>query len=246
MIYREYEPPAALRAAVKVAWTLSVPDSDQSPSHQALPDGCIEVIRRWQGQSFWLRPQPAQFVVGLIDRPALLRFSPGARFCGIRLWPWSWAWLVGQPLALRNDWAELSETDLDERSRTVLASPWCDQWQALQQLFLGQCRSRDLAMAEAALDSRSTAQMAATAGVSSRSCQRWLVQHAGITPRTFRRLLRFEQMWRGLQSSSQPLVDQALAAGYADQPHMAREFRRYARQPAQRLLGRLRGPFADS
>lgn len=241
--YSEHQPPPELACAVRVAWSLTIPADVGPVAHSALPDGCIEVIARECGQSHWLRDQPRNFVVGLIDRPAQLQFSAGASFTGLRLWPWAWTWLSGAPLVLRNDWQPLAEADLSADARGVLSRPWAGSWEALESLLGKSIDARDRQIATAALCNEQTAQMAREAGISARSCQRWFVRCAGITPRSFRRLRRFEQGLRALEGSSASLAEHAQRAGFADQAHMAREFRRYAEQPAHDLRKRLRGPF---
>jgi len=241
--YSEHQPPPKLACAVKVAWSLTIPADAGPVVHTAMPDGCIEVIVREHGQSHWLRAQPRNFVAGLIDRPAQLQFSAGARFTGLRLWPWAWTWLSGAPLALRNDWQPLADVDLSADARSALSQPWAGSWEALESLFGESIDALDQRIATAALRNEQTSLMARDAATSTRSCQRWFVRHAGITPRSFRRLRRFEQGLRALEGSSASLAEHAQLAGFADQAHMAREFRRYAEQSAQVLRERLKGPF---
>ncbi len=243
MDYREYPPLDALSCAVNVAWTLRLSETESAIEHLAVPDGCIEVISRRGGSSHWQRPQPACFVAGLIDRPARLRMSGPAQFVALRLWPWTWSWLCGAPLAIRNDWIALEESAAPSALGGVLER-LPDDWEGLGGM-LARIDASERRMAQAALDATGTSQMAGQCGASTRACQRWFVRHAGLTPRSFRRLRRFEQAWRELQHSGEDLAAQASAAGFADQAHMAREFRRYAQQPASRLRGRLRGPFVD-
>ena len=243
MDYSEQLPPRSLAAIVKVAWSLSVPPGSAEVVHSALPDGCIEIIARECGSSHWLRPQPSRFVVGLIDRPAELRFGGGSRFAGLRLWPWAWTWLSGSPLNLRNDWQDAADSALGDNQRQVLAQPSAGSWEPLQTLFRHCVDPLDHRFAQAALATDQTAAMAQQLSVSTRSCQRWFVRNAGITPRSFRRLRRFEQGLRALEGSAASLAEHAQLAGYADQAHMAREFRRYAKAPAQGLRGHMRGPF---
>jgi len=57
----------------------------------------------------------------------------------------------------------------------------------------------------------------------------------GVTPKEAARLMRFEHA-RGLTGQRVPLAEVALEAGYADQAHLAREWRRLAGQPASATL----------
>ena len=63
--------------------------------------------------------------------------------------------------------------------------------------------------------------------MSPRTLQRWFARHVGLPPRRYLRLLRFHKAFE--QVPDQPsLADHAAAQGYADQAHMARDFRAMA------------------
>jgi transcriptional regulator GlxA family with amidase domain len=64
-----------------------------------------------------------------------------------------------------------------------------------------------------------------------------------VPPRTYLRALRFQQTFAGLARSGDSLADHAAAHGFADQAHMAREFRALAGQPASRARRRAQPPF---
>ena len=62
----------------------------------------------------------------------------------------------------------------------------------------------------------------------------------GLLPREFAALARFERLTRALEADpNAPLAGAAAAAGYADQPHMTREVRRFASMTPGELLSRL-------
>src|SRR5687768_1064958 len=110
MDYRELEPPEALRGLVKAGWTLAVPHGRSWFRHRAMPDGCVEIIRRLAGGSSWGGAQPEAFVAGLITGPAELEFEAGSRFAGLRLWPWAWNAIGRTPARdLVDRWAGLAE-----------------------------------------------------------------------------------------------------------------------------------------
>ena len=66
----------------------------------------------------------------------------------------------------------------------------------------------------------------------------------GVNPKTFSGIQRFQQLLVQLADSSEPLSVLAIRAGYSDQAHMTREFRRYAGiSPGQYLRQERRDPF---
>lgn len=111
MDYAERCPPAELDGLVAAVWTTAV-NAPGWVEHEAVPDGCIEIIRRDRGRSIWRTEQPALFVTGLALTSAQLRFSGDARFTGIRLWPWTWHLLGGSRCTgFHDDWRPLDPSD---------------------------------------------------------------------------------------------------------------------------------------
>jgi AraC-like DNA-binding protein len=73
----------------------------------------------------------------------------------------------------------------------------------------------------------SVADMARTLHVSRRQVERLLAHHVGIGPKTMGRILRFQRALRALMSDpGTSLAAVAADAGYFDQPHFIRDFRR--------------------
>lgn len=245
MHYAENPLPPALAGLAKACWTLDAGGArEQRIEHRATPDGCIEIIRRLRGRSRWHREQPEVFVAGLIDRPAHLVFSGDAAFVGLRLWPWTWHALGGRACAeFRNDWLDLDGAQLPDEVRRSFASLDADNRTRFADLLAPAVASSLATTGSAILASTSVAQLSARTGLPLRQLQRWFRQHVGIAPRTYLRLLRFQDTFAALQSGDDALVDHAAARGFADQAHMAREFRALAGLPATPARKRARGPF---
>jgi AraC-like DNA-binding protein len=65
----------------------------------------------------------------------------------------------------------------------------------------------------------------------------------GVTPKHYYRIQRFNEVARGLASTSEiALADVAAAAGYSDQAHLTREFREFAGVPPTQYRGRFDSP----
>lgn len=226
MDYREQPPPPALEGLVKVRWTLAGSGAaEEWLAQQAVPDGCVEIIARRAGRSRWAGEQPARFAVGLIERPEGFEISGDAGFEGLRLWPWAWALIGDRPLAeLRGRWLPYDGPDAD----------------AIEALLAGQ--NALAAIGRAILAAATVEEMANGTGMSPRSLQRWFARHVGLPPRRYLRLLRFQKAFA--EVPDQPsLADHAAAQGYADQAHMAREFRAMAGVPAKQARRTAKGPF---
>jgi AraC-like DNA-binding protein len=226
MDYREHPPSPALEGLVKVRWTLAGGGAAENwLTQQAVPDGCVEIIARTAGRSRWGGDQPPRFAVGLIERPQGFEISGDACFEGLRLWPWAWPLIGDRPLAgMRGRWLPCDAPALDEIGARLAGAP-------------------DLAaIGRAIIAAASVEEMSLGTGMSPRTLQRWFARHVGLPPRRFLRLLRFHKAFE--QVPDQPsLADHAAAQGYADQAHMAREFRAMAGVPARQARRSARGPF---
>jgi AraC-like DNA-binding protein len=226
MDYREASPPPELGGLIKVRWTLAGSGgADGWLAQQAVPDGCVEIITRLAGRSRWDGEQPVRFAVGLIERPEGFEISGDARFEAVRLWPWAWPLVGNRPLAeLRGRWLSYEGPAPDEIERRLAAA------------------SDLAAIGRAILAAGTVGEMSRTTGMSPRALQRWFARHVGLPPRRYLRLLRFHKAFE--QVPEQPsLADHAAAQGYADQAHMARDFRAMAGVPAREARRTAKGPF---
>jgi len=220
MDYREHAPPPHLEGLVKTRWTLAGNGAAHEwLAQQAVPDGCVEIIRRLAGRSRWDGDQPAAFAVGLIERPEGFEISGDSRFEGLRLWPWAWTLVSDIPLeSMRGRWVAFSA------SAEIAPDPEL------------------AAIGRAILGANSVAEMSHATGMSARTLQRWFAARVGLPPRHYLRLLRFHRAFERVPSEPN-LADHAAAQGFADQAHMARDFRALAGVSAGLARKSARGPF---
>jgi AraC-like DNA-binding protein len=232
MEYREHAPPPELAGLVKAFWTLDGSGAaGEWIAQQATPDGCVEIIRRLAGGSRWEGDQPERFAVGLVGAPTGFAISGDARFAAIRIWPWAWPLIADVPLeSMWGRWIGFNHPLLD-------ALPDFD---AAARRFPGDERLNGVGAA--LVGAGSVAAMGRTTGMSPRSLQRWFARNVGIPPRQYLRLLRFQKAFEQMPSAAS-LADHAAAQGFADQAHMARDFREMAGVPATKARRSARGPF---
>jgi AraC-like DNA-binding protein len=230
--YREHAPPPTLAGLIKTFWTLDAAgSSDAWIEQQATPDGCVEIIRRLSGRSRWDGDQPECFAVGLVGTLTGFAISGDARFAAIRLWPWAWPLIADVPLAqMWGRWMEFRHPLLE-------ALP---DFGAAARLFPANAGLN--AIGTALVDAGSVGEMGRAAGMSPRTLQRWFAANVGLAPRQYLRLLRFQKAFEQVPDAAS-LADHAAAQGFADQAHMAREFREMAGVPAKQARRTARGPF---
>jgi AraC-like DNA-binding protein len=112
----------------------------------------------------------------------------------------------------------------DDRARVALLEAWLQRW-------IVKTPSRAVNAAVTAITSRNgiveLSGVAGAAGISLRQLERRFLEDVGLAPKMFARLVRVQSALRRV-GNGDPLVDVAIACGYYDQAHMARDFDRLA------------------
>jgi AraC-like DNA-binding protein len=236
--YAEHPIPPALAGLVTAIWSLEGDGpADDRVAHEATPDGCIELIRRLRGQSWWDGEQPERFATGLSEAPVQFTMSGDAAFIGLRLWPWAWA-MLGEAPAPRfaGRWTALDATNAACR---ILDDP-----DTITDRIAATLAERDPGpVARAVPAATSVAAIAECSGQSHRAVQRWFARIVGMPPRRYLRLIRFRSAMLDFADPPATLADHAHATGFADQAHMARDFRALAGIPPREARARALGPF---
>ncbi|MEV5780922.1 helix-turn-helix domain-containing protein [Streptomyces sp. NPDC048448] len=224
----------ASRLPGAVVWSRVV-STPAAVTRPVLPDGCMDLL--WtEGRLLVAGPDTRAYVPG--DAPA--------GWAGVRFFPGTAPALLGVPADelrdLRVDLADLWPA-AEVRRLTARIDAAADPVAALEEVALD--RAAGTGPAEpllreivAALDAgRSAAATAARLGLSTRQLHRRSLTAFGYGPRTLTRVLRLQRAlalaWDGV-----PFAEVAARAGYADQPHLARDVKELAGMPLGELLAR--------
>ncbi len=166
-----------------------------------------------------------------LDRAAsvLVRFTPqGAACFGVPV-----SELTGRSVALADLLGPALVRETEER--LAEANDARARVAAVEQL-LGRFRTNEdplvtrvLASLRQSDEAPSVSRLARAVSLSERQLERRFLQHVGVSPKRFASLSRFERALR-LAPTTARLTDLSLAAGYYDQPHFNREFRRFTGQ----------------
>lgn len=239
--YEELAPPAAYARWIACCWqSRGVPHVGVA-AHRVLPDGCADLIL---DLAAWRAGAAAAEVVGPMSTAAVVpltgeldvfgvRFRPGALGTFVRANVRELAGLAIPPgdlgLAVELPFERLAATpSLALRTARVLAAlrPW-----------LRDARTPDAAVAHALAQWRRPASgrglapvavLARDVGVSERTLERRFAAHVGYAPAQFRRLARFRHVLQLHARGGRDWVALAVDCGYADQPHLVRDFRAFA------------------
>ena len=247
MRYIETPPPPDLAPFVQCVWELE--GAGSALAEPIFPDGRVEVVVHLADRPSCAvngLPQPAVMVVGQMTAALRLRPVRSLHCVGLRFTP------AGSRVSLRVPLHELSGRiePLDSLSH-MLAARLADaageartaaERAALVFLAFRAClrtdarapRSVERAVSLAlGRQGRTTVDaMARAAGTSPRHLERQFLEEVGLPPKMFARVVRFQHALRDLQRGV-AAAQVAAARGFADQSHLAREFKRMAGVPAR-------------
>jgi AraC-like DNA-binding protein len=256
--------PPDLRSRVAAVWTWAGPPPTPAGAAAAdvtvLPDGCMDLLFRCPaGNGRWSAGRGALVVTGPDPRPRAAAVEAGTGFVGIRFRPgMARAILDADPVimlgasipagAVSGRLAALEQRLWDCRTPEEIAAGLLDGVRGLAGIEDGD-RGGPARLPPprvlAALDllqagsGDGIAGLAAALGVTERMLRRDLLAWTGLAPKALARILRFQSALSRLRGAADPLALLALDAGYADQAHMTREFRRLAGMPPSQARCRL-------
>lgn len=241
--YAEHLPSPALRDRVRCIWTFDDPVGDLEPQHIA-PDGCPELIVHFgapyaEGGA----PQPRILLAGQLTRPLILSSTGPVSVLGVRFQPDGARAFLGRPLATATDHRADLTADADALAfRTALLNTDPSGRIAAAEAYIAARGCLIDPHIRAAVDALAAGRDLPPTTLSERTLQRRFLDYVGVSPRMLAAIFRFRRVFDAIEHPEAPgWVEAALAAGYFDQPQMARDFRRFvgctAAQWARRQTG---------
>lgn len=235
--YAEFEPPASLRPWVRKIWTYAAPRPSGAVQRIA-PDGCPELVvdigtpYEEEGEDEVFRLQPRALFAGQMTRPLAIRPVGPVELVAVRFEPDGARDWLGAPVASATD----RRIDAVERLAGV-SPPAGDpegQFAVLTEWLEGLRRAGDWSIDPLVRAEIDAAHEQAPPPIRSpggqRALQRRFVDRVGVPPRMLRSILRFRRVFDHSGEGGPETVgwlEAGLAAGYFDQPQMARDFRRF-------------------
>ncbi|MFF8726097.1 helix-turn-helix domain-containing protein [Streptomyces sp. NPDC015171] len=221
------------RLAGAVVWHRG--PQDPADVRPVLPDGCMDLL--WS--------EGRLLVAGPDTRPYAPQ-GPARSWAGVRFFPGTAPALLGVPAhELRDLRVELADlwpaARVRRLSERIAAAP--DPVTALEDLALDRAArtgAPDPALryvVECLEAGRTVAATAAGLGIGERRLHRRCLTAFGYGPKTLARVLRLQRAL-ALARSGVPYAETAARAGYADQPHLARDVRELTGETLGGLLAR--------
>jgi AraC-like DNA-binding protein len=245
MEYCEVAAPAPLDALVRCFWFLRGDDLGNEPQ-VIVPDGRLEIILHL-AQAFHrldaqdrAHVQAGTLVSGQLTAPLRLRPGGPADIVGIRFRTAAARAILPIPLAELTDRVESLADVFPRLARELQAAAARSLGIPGRVAALSQVLTRFVVgppdpLASAVIRSLEHAQavrlglIADHYGVTARTIERRVREHAGLPPNVMRRVLRFRRAFRLLDQAAPGTWAQVAAhAGYFDQAHLIRDFRQFA------------------
>jgi AraC-like DNA-binding protein len=253
--YAEFAPSPRLAREVRCIWIFEADASRGEPlPERIVPDGRPELIVHF-GEPFLETldgretRQPRAVFAGQISRPLWLRPGGAAGVLGVRFHAFGARKFLGMPLLEHTD-ARVGLADLWPREARVLSEALGETRSDAQRLAIaeafvtGRCSrqrkahdavvSHCVSMIEGGLtpsvggERLSIDSLVSTAGIGARQLERRFLDAVGVPPRLLASILRFRRVFDAIEHGPARWTDAALAAGYFDQSHLIRDFRRFA------------------
>lgn len=238
--------------------TLWFVERDFTPSlaFDVLPDSRIELIFNLgvpcqasvNGRS---QPLGDCFVVGLLDQPVSIQADGRVILAGVRFYPWGFSRLMADHVRLPLNGLSRPDAEVCQFQETLARQSGSEAvFAALQAFLLGlmlRAASPDedfVAAARRILSDHGDLDITALAeatGTAPRTLRRRFQNILGMGPKGLARTARFEYVRDALWNDPDAELSQlALAAGYADQAHMQREFRQFGGRTPRRFAEEMR------
>lgn len=236
VVYREYKPDVRLQPFIYCYWQLYTPQPlDTSFHYRVVADGCIDL--------FFEQNNPTEsFVMGFSDRYTEYPLGTSFHYAGVRFLPAMFPFLFKVDAGELNNRAErLNDVlpkvakFLSQQNDDSIATE--DRNLKMDSFFLQYIQSSDhrvdsrlceaiaIILRNAGLVSIETG---LDAGISPRQLRRLFQFYIGDTPKSFSRVIRFQHMLNsGLVSRQDSITQHLYDAGYYDQAHFIREFKKF-------------------
>lgn len=247
MPYYEFAPVSAIADDIDAFWYFCTTESTQQEMpycHRVLPDGCIDLIFRFQRPTWGGEmTNPLLTVYGPTDRFTLVNIEPDTTFVGVRFKPGIAATYLGlSPVSLFQQ--EIMAQECSAHFVTIFdrlcACTSINQALSIFQNVVLKLKMKTVydvpqrvreavELLSANEEQIQISDVASLVGVSERTLRRDIVAAVGLSPKILARILRFQRAIALIRSEKQlSLCNIAIQSGYADQSHMTREFQAFS------------------
>jgi AraC-like DNA-binding protein len=227
MRYAEFPPPDALRHVLHCLWTFE--DEGGREPQRIVPDGRCELVVH-RGDPYREvgagAVQPRALFAGQLTQPLWLEATGRCDVVGVRFRPAGARAFIGGSMRAATDRRVALPGDVPGTLEAVVA--WVGE-----QISARAVPDDAPVRAAAELIERTggdvaVADLVAASGLGRRTLERRFLDGIGIPPALLANVFRFRRVFDAIEhDSARPWTDAAAAAGYFDQSHLIRDFRRF-------------------
>ncbi|MCC6453254.1 MAG: helix-turn-helix transcriptional regulator [Acidobacteria bacterium] len=249
MLYRTYIPSALLAPYVRFFWALEADAScDEEFVHRSMADGSVEIVFHYRGafdeisRTGSLESSPLSNIQAQSTRPR--RFATREKFgiFGAYLYPFAIPRFFGLPAsdftglapdlwsALGNEGKELAEMvncAASNEQRVAIVTRYFERRLSLVNRALPPLHRAVRSIIDAKGDVN-IAHLSREYSLSIRQFERKFKEIAGLPPKLYSRVIRFQAATQFRLDGVRDLTEIAYACGYYDQSHFIKEFREFS------------------
>lgn len=229
--YLTYMPTAPLSNWLQSFWQLNVPEGQYS--YRSVPDNCIDLIIN-------LAAPEDTFVVTPFSTSIVFELSGPASYFGIRFHPLGHQGIITAPIGAWGSIDNIVDPSeilpapflsvlLDEAQREMSFKNRCEAFSKILLNTMGGFEVDVRLMRYVKYCHQNIAscvnlsdKQCSEFGLSARQLRRLSAQYLGLTPREFAKVLRFQQVLKGLNAGASGSI---WAEAFYDQPHFIRDFK---------------------
>lgn len=250
MFYREFPPHPALIDHVQCIWLFeAAPHEAADDTQRIVPDGHPEMLLHFGDRFHEIHDdkvvvQSRLIFAGQLSKPLLLKPGASAGVVGVRFRSAGARALLGMPMAARTDtrldlmdvWGSPGESLLDQihsaadnTARVAVVEQFLLRRLEVTRIVPDAAIAACVATLRASNGHVGVDQLARIGNLSARQLERRFLNEVGIPPRLLASILRFRRVFDLFEvPQAGGWVEAALSAGYFDQAHMIRDFKRFA------------------
>jgi AraC-like DNA-binding protein len=244
--YREVPPPPSLARLVASLWETRIPALGDARV-RIMPNACVDIVvyasdtSRGEGAATIVAPPHRSFVVGSTLRSFVVRSTGWRHVVGASILPAGVqpilgmpARIIGETIAVLDDIIGAKARELEDR--VIAGEPFGAMQRLADALIMLKASRQESALLVRAVESVRQARgvkriddIASDSNISPRQLERHFLEHVGMPPKTFSRLIRFDRVVRDIPSrGSRSWTAFALQHGYSDQAHFINVFKEFA------------------
>jgi AraC-like DNA-binding protein len=225
LIVQHYPPSKKLSKYIDTYWQI-VNESHQPIREVIVPDGCMDIICK----------NSKLFIVGSMHKPKTVQIEANDFYFGIRfkasILPqifWKEAnTLIDQVVPL----SEIDEILEQNLKGLVLHIDYLGVINEFFESYLLKCQFNEMVLkAIKVIDDNqgiiSLSELEESIGIGIRQMERLFKKHVGYSPKQYAKVVRFFHIYHQIIKSDSNLSIEAVDAGYYDQAHFNKEFKKY-------------------